>query len=64
MPPQPIDCSFNLTLKCPCDHWPNSIVIDFAGETIEEISPELEAQIIRAGELTKVIDAKVPDVPS
>lgn len=60
----PIDCSFNLTLKCPCDHWPNSIVIDFKGETIEDISPELEAQIVRAGVLSKSIDDKVPDSPS
>jgi len=61
VPPLPVDCSFSLTLKCPCDHWPNSIVVDFGGHL--EITEELEAAINKTAELTKNIDIKVPDVP-
>lgn len=57
----PFDCSFTLTLKCPCSHWPRSIVIDFGGD--EDVTPELEAAINRGSELSKTIDNKVPDAP-
>lgn len=59
--PTPQDCSFTLTVRSPCDHWPSAIYVDFDGD--EEITPELEAEIIRGSELAKAIDKKVPDQP-